>query len=91
MVAFLAGVRLEEPCRLIEGNRMYKDRGASKPTVLSFWRVAGYGKPRPFFVAPIQNWPICPISALHEKFNPRNIPTCLRLNFTCALISNKFA
>jgi hypothetical protein len=22
---------------------------------------------------PIQKWPICPISALREKFNPRNI------------------
>jgi hypothetical protein len=24
-------------------------------------------------LVPIQKWPICPISALHEKFNPRNI------------------
>jgi hypothetical protein len=24
-------------------------------------------------LVPIQKWPICPISALREKFNPRNI------------------
>jgi hypothetical protein len=24
-------------------------------------------------IVPIRKWPICPISALREKFNPRNI------------------
>jgi hypothetical protein len=24
-------------------------------------------------LVPIHKWPICPLSALHEKFNPRNI------------------
>ncbi len=26
-----------------------------------------------YYLLPIQKWPIRPISALHEKFNPRNI------------------
>ena len=49
---------------------------------------------------PIQKWPICPISALREKFNPRNINYMhpkgtsfgrLWLNFSGALISTKFS
>jgi hypothetical protein len=35
VVASVAGVRLKEPCRLIEGNRMYKDRGRN-PSLRSF-------------------------------------------------------
>jgi len=25
------------------------------------------------YLVPVHKWPICPISALREKFNPRNI------------------
>jgi hypothetical protein len=44
-----------------------------------------------FILLSIQKWPIRPISALREKSNPWNITTCLRLNFSRALIATKFA
>jgi hypothetical protein len=36
-------------------------------------------------LVPIHKWTICSISALREKFNPRNITICLRLNFSRAV------
>ena len=53
--------------------------------------VRSKGKRKNDWSVPIHKWPICPISALREKFNPRNITICLRLNFSRALISTKFA
>ena len=32
-------------------------------------------------LVPIHKWPICPISALREKFNPRNINHMPVVNF----------
>jgi hypothetical protein len=34
---------------------------------------------------PIQKWLICPISALHEKFNPRNINHMPAVKFSARL------
>ena len=34
---------------------------------------------------PIQKWPICPISALREKFNPRNIIHMPAVKFSARL------
>jgi hypothetical protein len=36
-------------------------------------------------LVPIQKWLICPISALHEKFNPRNINHMPAVKFSARL------
>jgi len=38
---------------------------------------------------PIQKWPICPISALQEKFNPRNIDHMSPVKFFLRLDLNQ--
>jgi hypothetical protein len=58
-------------------------------------RVSNYsGGPAPDFngipyLVPIHQWPICPISALREKFNPRNISHMPAIAGT-AMLSVKF-
>ncbi len=37
-------------------------------------------------LVPIHKWPICPLSVLHEKFNPRNINHMPAVKFFVRLI-----
>jgi hypothetical protein len=55
------------------------------------WFDESVGAALQSYLVPIHKWPICPLSALREKFNPRNINHMPALNFSRALISTKFA